>query len=1635
MVEPLAVQQKEQAFRKFMRRLLAAQRYEFLDEARLFSPETLHKILGEFCDIVAEELSVESCTVHLQMYDPTILEDPASPAHPYLAQRRDERLRQVAACHGFPRGGRPDEVRVFEGIRHQLMESPLTFPYWQFPKGAARLVAANRGGRWEALLSHDPHGLGIVELERGITADIVQDNEAKIRDRLSIRQTRGKRKLGAADPYVWTNRDVTRRLPGDRTQAQPQDSWPPKYAFRNYYGAPIRIHSGGQVIGVLKVENSNSFGKQEIQPKLSAILHTDLRTNATQDELVPQILHASILASPALRNWIPGTALRGRRRATEHPLPINGLTGELGISLLALAYLALDVGLLVPTERTLADVVLVPYPQTPLDIEFSCESDVVDALGDGHKRLHDDQRRRLHLSTLTASEASSRLRLRVLDIHGRDQDGFTADNAVRCLFSEAVTEDAPEKVAAQCHTLCESVIGQIEDERGDRLGAYAKARPARRTERPPVQAFVDTLAAERELWRLLLTEEGPTPSIEALFARVQCCYLEMNEAVAGSDGRYRASDMREALAGVLAEHTGQAVGVKSFAEADLPDFCFQLEFRGIQVNDEALRLYVLVPPTVAELEAEATEPALFGSVVKASLYKTLNRYWRGGPDAMLRWDPPSPSSYAGEVVRWKGQGRDQTAVDLLVDRLAARVHALVHSLPVAEFTDEDTRKLCWAALEIGNLIEREISYRANRADDPMPLTAMEFDRIPISDLSFVDDLRHRREDAIRIKNNIDHYVQNAIHLMGMQDTVRYESRVKEYRSYLARIGERCEGRLRGSIATWLYLLSLLLRGKRTPYEGFTGPLDTFRQTVEDAVKRLPGKPAPDRSLPTARDLSAIRRFVSSYIRPRANNRILGDLRFDTPLLHIAPGPRGAARETRREALARITHNLECEGLLETRETRSGGRLKVASLPVPSGKLAKPRILPRYVECKDVEDLVFRQYDCFAIAAGSLFVQLANLAYPPGTSADQFRVSYREFYQACIRLRRFLSRSPREVEENPQLAVLEDVFGSEAEATGSTWQRLLSFIEATDTDQLCDRLGPKIDAGTQAAFLNIRGIYKRARTLHNTLRHQRPAAYLDWELGRFDLLGCRAACLFKNQVFAVYEELWRLGDPFFCHPAARDGRAGDGHGHDPLRERQRWLCLRTNVMEHEAYYALHLAALADPEAIDPDFWGRDHGYNLRRAQRLLERLFLRFDRPAAEQYDAFHHARRNLMNQYVEWYDIAARIGGAEPRRTDTGKARATWFGAFLGESPVDFTIWLLERYQRADATIDAKEVLGTLRLVASSLRAVLNAGKAYTAKAMASLGTARASDHESALEPLRKRKGSVRLLYARVFRSLSHLSDLYERELRSEQLPAQDPMHYLYHHLHHEDKRALGEWVRNLQEEAGYFQGVLRDHPSVRPAAPLIHVPGHDPDTDELIEALASLSRPSSPPAAQLVLVLDRLYDQLVRLRSNQKAYLFYRGSPHGKPDWPGLHLRGREEVLHRIQQYALLFSPALDAATHTVQPATKAGQPKPPSPTHGNWTEGDVQGIRGWTSYDLFYYLRSLVPVEIQVRTELANTMAEQYHSPVYKGHPPTGTEFARRRMEAVGEELNRQDDEMEIDYEDYITKYRLSNQRKQPK
>lgn len=69
---------------------------------------------------------------------------------------------------------------------------------------------------------------------------------------------------------------------------------------------------------------------------------------------------------------------------------------------------------------------------------------------------------------------------------------------------------------------------------------------------------------------------------------------------------------------------------------------------------------------------------------------------------------------------------------------------------------------------------------------------------------------------------------------------------------------------------------------------------------------------------------------------------------------------------------------------------------------------------------------------------------------------------------------------------------------------------------------------------------------------------------------------------------------------------------------------------------------------------------------------------------------------------------------------------------------------------------------------------------------------------------------------------------------------------------------------------------------------------------------------------------------------------------------------------------------------------------------------------------------MRTLVPIEFQIRTELANTLAEQYHDTIYKGRrAPLEIDFPRSNMEKAGVGLHGWDVEMEGDFEYFINRY----------
>lgn len=242
-------------------------------------------------------------------------------------------------------------------------------------------------------------------------------------------------------------------------------------------------------------------------------------------------------------------------------------------------------------------------------------------------------------------------------------------------------------------------------------------------------------------------------------------------------------------------HSIAAVSLEPWQEDEQPDFHFKitLTFKP-QPNTTAdatgqrksLELYMVILPTREEIKES--------KVPNADKYKRMNQTWwsENGEITLSRYhqeyrelhfnnkeeergEQGGTGEILGEIVKYPDAS---WVTDLILDRLAARVQAFANSVPVATFTKDDTYKLTWAAFEIGKMIERLVADHANRYENPIPLTAIDFYRIPISSIGFMDATQKRRQKLDRISDSIDVYLKGTIFQMEMTDSVDYTSRVK-----------------------------------------------------------------------------------------------------------------------------------------------------------------------------------------------------------------------------------------------------------------------------------------------------------------------------------------------------------------------------------------------------------------------------------------------------------------------------------------------------------------------------------------------------------------------------------------------------------------------------------------------------------------------------------------------------------------------------------------------------------------------------------------------------------------------------------------------------------------------------------------
>jgi len=273
-------------------------------------------------------------------------------------------------------------------------------------------------------------------------------------------------------------------------------------------------------------------------------------------------------------------------------------------------------------------------------------------------------------------------------------------------------------------------------------------------------------------------------------------------------------------------------------------------------------------------------------------------------------------------------------------------------------------------------------------------------------------------------------------------------------------------------------------------------------------------------------------------------------------------------------------------------------------------------IDKWLNNRDFMHLVFRNYDAFLSNSASLLCQIVNRE-----GGKKNAKMFSKFYRAAYQLKEILSESWREMETD-DMRPLQEFWTNQAGegAMGdsqSNWGQLLNYVRTYETEQFMRHFRPKQakehEPGNIPRFLlplTATGIYKRIRMLCDTLHHQRASAHLDWLTRRFDFLGCRLTCLYKNQVFALYEQIWNQGDPFFLYNTDETKKPERFLASYETHKRTRWLCLRTNVHEDE-YRALQIAGLADPSAIEAGHWDRC-GYNLRRLKYVLGELFKSYE---------------------------------------------------------------------------------------------------------------------------------------------------------------------------------------------------------------------------------------------------------------------------------------------------------------------------------------------------------------------------------------------------------------------------------------
>ncbi len=989
--------------------------------------------------------------------------------------------------------------------------------------------------------------------------------------------------------------------------------------------------------------------------------------------------------------------------------------------------------------------------------------------------------------------------------------------------------------------------------------------------------------------------------------------------------------------------------------------------------------------------------------------------------------------FKGEVVDLFTEEREgesgmraQGLPHLLTDRLAARRQAFAFALGVDNFGGNDALMVSWAAVEIGKLIERQISYRGNHLQPAVPLTAMEFCRLPISSLSFVDDVRTQYIEGLGVREQLLHHLRNEIHLLGFDRSIGLTARVKEFRSYFERLSERHPKVEHAIVTVWLYLLAFLdIRIIGTGHEqqkdveearGFIDDLKVLPDLLRSLPWRAEYEAKADRAVestadgltaPQAITIVALEKIKAYFLKH--GSELWGDLLFLSPFLDIHQEQSTHNNRTASHldnALHSLLQNLEDECYLPANV--EGERMYNAK-----GYLDR------------CERIMFRNHDPFVRFAFSLLSQLENRLK---ACKSKHEGAFEDFYRGCCMLKDKIADADGILEGEKSFDELKQCV-----------LRLRSFLLKCDTDRFVKMVSTPSPG--RGLFLGVTGLYKRARMALNVHWHQRPPKELGWELGKLDYVGARLDCLFKNQVFAAYESIWGRADPFFrCfyrqphistaqagHRTLKPGVELEGFlrsDFDPVR-RQQMLALRTEVHQDDVYHATQITALMDPSAIGPGHWGVTT-YDLSRLSFFLGAAFCYFDPCGAKKYVTLNYHRQMLRERYVQWFkmvnNLLARKGITEGvNNTEISKSR--WFGTYLGEAAIDFLI----------AALDA--VLGRTRFEGSQ---IIYEGEPKLLSKAVEVGVGKLFEllHGSQSSMLSGRRIATILKafvekgyeYSEAFWNHFHLE-----EKAGTTVPLPDGLGQLAMDLYDfvsklQVQFTNHEWELNQRKHIAFeierfgLQGGL----AVYSDSDLPQVFFSLKAKSQLVAQLAYLDhclqvhcvpRQEAMTEHQMWGWLRTFRDVLVELQRKQSEYLT-RGL-EGKHSH-----RGKKHAFERVLNYTLLFR----ADENQLKTYFKAldevvgdlGMNISEAPAEER--EKRPRHFAAWTAYDLFHYVRGLIPVEIQVRTQLSSTMAEQYHNPVYKARPPKTTTAQRERMTDIGRELDELDKEMDVLVEDYI-------------